>query len=494
MKCICTALVLAGLLGVLAQGCERASDPISATYDVSTQQGLPPNDDLANATVIAALPFTQTVDITDATAEPGEPAPSCVGGGQSGHSVWFSFTSATTVVLAPSLDRYFSVVAAYTGTPGSFTEVFCRSPYVVKPWFIAQAGTTYFFQVDGIFGESGSLTFLLEDIPPPQNDAFGNAAGISGLPFSVSLNNTAATTESGEPASSCSGNAIRTAWYAFTPSQSGSISASVTNPGFIPVVTAYSGSTLSGLTEVGCQPDYFRPLTFRAEAGATYYFRVGSYYSDQGGPAEFHLVVTPPPTASFYFSPFDPTVFDGVQFYDNSFDPGGLPIQTHRWDFGDGASTTTAECCVTHQYAKDGSFLVQLTVTTPDGRSAPTSQTVNVRTHDVAITKFSVPKSASAGQTRQIVVGLNSKRYPETIEVQLFKSVPGGYQQVGSLTQSAPVRPSNRTTDFSFSYTFTGADAQVGKVTFRAVANLLGARDALPADNEAIAPPTKVNR
>jgi hypothetical protein len=105
-----------------------------------------------------------------------------------------------------------------------------------------------------------------------------------------------------------------------------------------------------------------------------------------------------------------------------------------------------------------------------------------------------VPKSASAGQTRAITVGINSRRYPETVEVQFFKSVPGGFLFVGVLTQSVPVRPSNRTTDFNFSYTFTSADAQVGKVTFKAVANVVGARDALPADNEAIAPPTKVTR
>ena len=67
-------------------------------------------------------------------------------------------------------------------------------------------------------------------------------------------------------------------------------------------------------------------------------------------------------------------------------------------------------------------------------------------------------------------------------------------QLVGSLTQVVPVRASNRTTDFSFSYTFADADAQIGKVTFKAVANLLGARDALPADNQAVALPTKVNR
>jgi hypothetical protein len=89
---------------------------------------------------------------------------------------------------------------------------------------------------------------------------------------------------------------------------------------------------------------------------------------------------------------------------------------------------------------------------------------------------------------------VNSRRYPETVEILLFKSVPGGHQQVGSLTQSVPVRPSSRTTDFNFSYTFTGADAQMGKVTFRAVANVIGARDALPADNEAIASPAKVSR
>jgi len=57
-----------------------------------------------------------------------------------------------------------------------------------------------------------------------------------------------------------------------------------------------------------------------------------------------------------------------------------------------------------------------------------------------------------------------------------------------------PVRPSNRTTDFNFSYTFTSEDAAIGKVTFRAVASIIEARDALSADNEAISSPTKVGR
>jgi PKD repeat protein len=348
---------------------------------------------------------------------------------------------------------------------------------------------------DGGFDQGGNGTYQLtiQEILPPPNDNFASATLIPALPFSEAVDITAASIEAGEPAPSCAGFASRTAWYAFTPAETGSISATIINPQFSSVVAAYTGNSLASLTEAGCRASFGGRLTFRAAMGTTYYLQVGDL-SGQAGPLEFRLEVTPPPAASFGFSPFDPSVFDAVQFFDNSFDPGEVGVQSREWNFGDGATTTTTECCPTHRYAVDGDYTVQLTVTTFDGRTATTSQTVRVQSHDVAITKFSAPKSASAGQTRSIVVGINSKRYPETVEVQLLKSVPGGFQFVGALIQSVPVRPSNRTTDFSFSYTFTGLDAQVGKVTFKAVANVTGARDALPADNEAIASPTKVSR
>jgi hypothetical protein len=133
-------------------------------------------------------------------------------------------------------------------------------------------------------------------------------------------------------------------------------------------------------------------------------------------------------------------------------------------------------------------------VWTYDGRQASTMVPVYVETHDVAITRFKVPNAASAGQTRQIVVGVNNKQYDEFVYVELYKSGPGGYFEfIGSLNLFVPTRPSNRTTDFKFSYTFTPEDAAIGKVTFRAVANIQGHRDALQADNEAISAPTKVH-
>jgi len=326
-------------------------------------------------------------------------------------------------------------------------------------------------------------------IPPP-NDDFANATLIPSLPFSEVRNLLLAGTESGEPTPTCAtfADVNKTVWYRFVPAVTGSISAQVINASFPTVVTAYTGSSLTALSEVRCNT-FGGSATFLAQAGTTYYFLVGGLF-DQGGPVEFRLEVTAPPVANFFFFPGDPSSFDAIQFIENSFDPGGIGISAQEWHFGDGASASG--CCPTHRYAADGSYTTQLTVTTFDGRTASTSQPVLVRTHDVAIIKLSAPVAASPGQTRQITVGLNSKRFPETVEVQLFKSVPGGYQQMGSLTQFVPVRASNRTTNFSFSYTFTGADAQIGKVTFKAVANLLGARDALPADNEAVAPPTKV--
>ncbi len=232
-------------------------------------------------------------------------------------------------------------------------------------------------------------------------------------------------------------------------------------------------------------------LTFQAAAGTPYYFQVAGLFG-QSGSLTFHLDVTPPPIASFGFFPFDPSIFDTVSFFDFSFDPGGLGFASQSWDFGDGATATG--CCPTHQYAADGDYTVQLTVTTVDGRTASTSQVVHVATHDVAITKVNAPQTAKAGQTRTVTVNIKNTRYEETVEIQLYKSVAGGFQFISLQTVVIPVRSGNRTTAVSFTYTFTSDDATVGKVSFQAIANIVGARDALPADNSAIStPPTNVN-
>jgi Tol biopolymer transport system component len=339
-------------------------------------------------------------------------------------------------------------------------------------------------------GRIGTYQLNIQAILPPSNDAFLNATAIGALPFSDLVDLSLATTEPGEPTPSCGiplGPVGRTAWYTFTAAESRSIFARSTIATFPTVFAVYTGSTLANLTEVGCRTG---SVAFMAEAGTTYHLLVGGLF-DQGGLLDFRLGDTPSPVAGFGFNPFDPSAFDVIQFFDFSFDSAGMGFQSQQWQFGDGATGTG--CCPTHQFAADGDYAVRLTVTTLDGRTASTTQTAGVRTHDVAITKLAAPSSASAGQSRAIVVGIKNKRYAETVEVQLFKGVPGGFQFVGAVTQLVPLSSGNSTTGFNFSYTFTPADASIGKVTFKVVANLLGARDALPADNESIAPPTKVS-
>jgi hypothetical protein len=101
--------------------------------------------------------------------------------------------------------------------------------------------------------------------------------------------------------------------------------------------------------------------------------------------------------------------------------------------------------------------------------------------------------AGTSGQTRQISVGISNRHYPETVQVLVLRSVPNEQNAlVGELTQQVPVLPTGRTATFNYNYTFSSADAAVGKVTFFAVANISGHKDALPSDNEAISLPTKV--
>jgi PKD repeat protein len=227
-------------------------------------------------------------------------------------------------------------------------------------------------------------------------------------------------------------------------------------------------------------------------AGTTYYFHVGNLNNwEQGGSMQFHLDVAPSPVANFNYHPSDPSVFDTIQFFDYSNDPGQAGFQSFAWNFGDGNTGTGSN--VTHQYTKDGDYTVQHSATTIDGRIASTTQVVHVKTHDVAITKINAPQSASSKQTRTITVSVNSKTYAETVQIDLYKSVVGGFEYIGSITQLVPVRSTNQAVTFNFSYIFTSSDASIGKVTFKAVAVIVNARDSYPSDNEAISsPPTRV--
>jgi PKD repeat protein len=464
---------------------------------------VPSNDDFANATVISSLPFSDVADITTATTEVGEPTGGC--GLVPKQTVWYTITPASNMAVqidTTGSDFFDSLFFLYqqegTGLGGLVSST-CPGQ---SGTFHLQAGTTYYVQAGSAgFSAGGTLHLNARQIPPPPNDNFANATAISpaALPFADTQIATSATTEPGEPVPACAPVRLlpNSWWYSFTVTSSGSFTARST--GGAAVIAAYTGTDLATLNQVGCAFG-FHPMTFRAAPGTTYYLQVSDYSDVEFVPITVTVDDAPPPAANFSASPGDPSIFDTVQFTNQSSDPAGVGITEDHYNFGDG--TTAAGCCpgqpgdidTTHTYSKDGDYTVTDTVTTQDGRTATASQVIHIRTHDVAITKFTVPTSASAGQTRSITVGISDKRYPETVEVQLLKSnSQGGFDLVGTLTNFVAVQTGNSTAPFAFSYTYTPADTTARNVTFEAIATIQGARDALPADNTAIAA-TSVNR
>jgi PKD repeat protein len=329
---------------------------------------------------------------------------------------------------------------------------------------------------------------------PPVNDNFADAPEIIDLPFIGSVNNIEATTEPGEPFGCFS---PRTVWYKFTPPASGFFTVNMNGSSFFDTILNVwrgVGSGLGGLNFMQCA-SFGGSLLLHLEGGTTYYFQAGDNFTG-GGDLFLNLqeIPAPQPVANFSFFPGDPSQFDTVTFCSNAFDPGNVGIESFAWDFGDGATSTVN--CAQHRYAADGDYTAQHQVTTFDGRNGSTTQVVSVRTHDVSIVKVSAPKSASVGQTRPITVAIKNTRYPETVRLDLYRSISGGgFELIASSMQFTPVRSGNRTTEFSFNYTFSPQDAQVGKVTFRVIVSLVNARDAFTADNEAFStPPTLVPR
>lgn len=507
-----TTSATTGIDGVATTSIFRANDQ-QGTYAVSASTtGLAPvnfsleqfvrplNDNFASAKAIPSLPFNDSLDSTNATIEPNEP--SLCGSTPQTQSVWYSFSSlvdmAVSVDMAGSSFSDANLTVFQSTGPGfgslQFVRIICGGGSAI---FHVQAGTTYYFQAESFSSGGGDLHVNLQAIPPPANDDFANSTLIQALPFNDTVNVSAATTEPGEPASSCAYlGAKYTVWYSFTPATSGSVSAYFPTNHFTSVLSVYTGNSLAGLTQVACHSfgGGDEQLTFRAEAGTTYYFQASSFDGEIGdGSMQLQVWVTPPPVADFFFNPSEPSVFDAISFNDISFDVGNAGFQSFTWNFGDGSTATSSN--VNHQYAKDGDYTVLHSVTTVDGRSASTSQVVQVRTHDIGITKVAAPNSASSKQTRTITVAIRNTRYPETVTVDLYKSTPGGDVWIGSLTLQVPVLAGNKTKQFTFNYTFTAQDAQVGKVTFRAVATINGVNDAFPQDNTGISsPPTKVTR
>jgi hypothetical protein len=142
----------------------------------------PVNDTYAGRTVIGTVPFTTTVDTSQATtdADDAELNATC-GAPATDASVWFEYTAAADsgLIIDVSASSYTAGVLVGTGGPGHWTIAVCGPDAVFLP---AVAGQTYAIlaiddQGDG-GGNGGTLQMSITEAPPqPVIDVTVNPTG-----------------------------------------------------------------------------------------------------------------------------------------------------------------------------------------------------------------------------------------------------------------------------------------------------------------------------
>ena len=148
---------------------------VNANRAVMAAQALiaPSNDLIANATIIT-LPSTTPEDPFGSTTSGTDPV-ACA---PTVNTVWFRYTATFTgaITLTTQGSSYDTVLAAYTGSPGSLSQVGCDddSGVVTRSWLGLNVtnGTTYYIMV-GKYGSSpltGSATLKLNLSNVPTGD------------------------------------------------------------------------------------------------------------------------------------------------------------------------------------------------------------------------------------------------------------------------------------------------------------------------------------
>lgn len=131
----------------------------------------PVNDDLAGATGISAIPFTDSVDTSEATVEPGEPVDPDETCPPRGATIWYELTldAGQTVRVNTAGSDYDTTLAVYTGSDfGDLNQVACNDDTFfglqASLDFEAEPGVTYLIQV-GAFGggPGGSLEISIAE-------------------------------------------------------------------------------------------------------------------------------------------------------------------------------------------------------------------------------------------------------------------------------------------------------------------------------------------
>ena len=264
----------------------------------------PPNDNFANALILAGNAGSLVGSNRDATKEPGEPNHA---GGPGGASIWYRWTAPTSGPVtfdtigfrnqtANSFRYLTALIAVYTGSSLNTLTTVVTNATDNKVTFNATAGTTYQLAVDSApYTGGGYLPGLVPlhwGARQVANDDFVNAQPLtaSGNVVPLLSSNAGATKEPGEP-NHQGNNGGPSVWYRWTALSTGNISF-IINPCLTcslsttdALVAVYTGASVNALTAVPSSAD--NNHTFAAVRGTPYFVAVDSRTA--GGSFEFSL-------------------------------------------------------------------------------------------------------------------------------------------------------------------------------------------------------------
>lgn len=285
---------MAGTWVVRAQNSSGFQDSTPIAVSVLPR---PPNDQFSQATAISGATGGVGGYTIGATTENDEPSHA---GYSPRASVWYSWTAPangiirfTGSVTNPPANL---ILAAYQGNSLiSLTEKAAGDAYAqmtngvdlarVDIQWATIAGTTYSIAVDaGTEGAWFGLTWA--GVPPPGNDAFAARIPLSGSYLRIAGDNTYASAEPNEPPILSfppfyTLYASNTLWWTWTAPASGTLQIDWLPDDTRPLVSIFTGNSLSSLTRV------LDPLsgltTLNVSQGIPYAISVGTYMDSPGG-------------------------------------------------------------------------------------------------------------------------------------------------------------------------------------------------------------------
>jgi hypothetical protein len=257
-----------------------------------TSAAAPSNDDFNNAIEITSLPFSQTIDPSEATAALDDP----YGCSNNYRTVWFRLTpaSAARIVLTTTDYPYATAMSAWTGSRGSLAQAACSQmtyPPSSYASFNAVPGQTYYIMLSGTYyyPEPNSFNLTVSVGDSVANDDVIHAATVSALPFSADLDTRFAVSEGFDYC----GPSAASVWYSFTPNEDVRLQIDTTSSTYWAVPYVFTG-TPNSLSAVLCGRS--QNLRTDLSAGQTYYIEIASW-SSGGGNLALRLSVAPPPLA-----------------------------------------------------------------------------------------------------------------------------------------------------------------------------------------------------